>query len=157
KTFDTHRHNLPVQPTSLLGREEQVAALTTLLRRTDVRLVTLTGPGGIGKTRLAVQVAANVLGDFPDGIWYVCLSGLTDPALLVPTVAQTLGLREQGSKPFAEILRTYLRERRLLLVLDNFEQVVTAAPEVAALLAAAPRLTVLVTSRVTLHLRGERD
>jgi non-specific serine/threonine protein kinase len=157
KTLDTHRHNLPGQSTSLLGREEQVAALTALLRRADVRLVTLTGPGGIGKTRLAVEVAGDLLDAFPEGVWYVRLSGLSDPALVVPTVAQTLGLREQGSQPFAEILRAYLRERRLLLVLDNFEQVVGAAPEVAALLAAAPRLTVLVTSRVTLHLRGERD
>jgi predicted ATPase/DNA-binding XRE family transcriptional regulator len=156
-TLDTHRHNLPVQPTSLLGREEQVAALTALLRRTDVRLVTLTGSGGIGKTRLAAQVAGDLLDAFPDGVWYVRLSGLTDPALVVPTVAQTLGLREQGRQPFAEILRQYLCDRRLLLVLDNFEQVVTAAPEVAALLESVPSLTVLVTSRVTLHLRGERE
>src|SRR5215467_11192837 len=100
KTLDTHQHNLPVQSTSLLGREEQVAALTALLRRADVRLVTLTGPGGIGKTRLAMQVAADLLDDFPDGVWYVRLSGLSDPALVLPTVAQTLGLREQGNLPF---------------------------------------------------------
>jgi predicted ATPase/transcriptional regulator with XRE-family HTH domain len=155
--LDTHRHNLPVQPTSLLGRAEQLAALTALLRRTDVRLVTLTGSGGIGKTRLAVQVAAELVDDFLDGVWFVRLSGLTDPALVTPTVAQTLGLREQGGQPFAEILRQYLRDRRLLLVLDNFEQVVGAGPEVATLLASAPSLRVLVTSRVTLHLRGERE
>jgi predicted ATPase len=157
KTLDQGTHNLPSQPTPLLGREHEVAAVCALLRRDVVRLVTLTGPGGIGKTRLAVQVAAELLDDFPDGVWFVRLSGLTDPALVVPTVAQTLGLREQGSLPFAEILRQHLRDRRLLLVLDNFEQVVAAAPEVAALLTSAPRLTVLVTSRVTLHLRGERD
>ena len=157
QTLDTQRHNLPIQPTALLGREQEVAAACALLHRDDVRLVTLTGPGGIGKTCLAVEVAAELLDDFPDGVWFVRLSGLTDPALVVPTVAQTLGLREQGSQPFAEILRQHLRHRRLLLVLDNFEQVAAAAPEVAALLAAAPRLSVLVTSRVTLHLRGERD
>ncbi|HEV2459149.1 MAG TPA: helix-turn-helix domain-containing protein [Ktedonobacterales bacterium] len=157
QTLDTQRHNLPIQPTALLGREQEVAAACALLHRDDVRLVTLTGPGGIGKTCLAVEVAAELLDDFPDGVWFVSLSGLTDPALVVPTVAQTLGLREQGSQPFAEILRQHLRHRRLLLVLDNFEQVAAAAPEVAALLAAAPRLSVLVTSRVTLHLRGERD
>jgi predicted ATPase len=156
-TRDQRAHNLPSQPTPLLGRDHEVAAASALLRRDDVRLVTLTGPGGIGKTRLAAQVAADLLDDFPDGVWFVRLSGLTDPALVAPTVAQTLGLREQGSQPFAEILREHLRDRRLLLVLDNFEQVVLAAPEVAALLAAAPRLTVLVTSRVTLHLRGERE
>jgi predicted ATPase len=157
KTLDQRAHNLPVQPTPLLGRDHEVTAVCALLRRDDVRLVTLTGPGGIGKTSLAVQVAADLLDAFPDGVWYVSLSGLSDPALVVPTVAQTLGLREQGSQPFAEILREHLRERRLLLVLDNFEQVVAAAPEIAVLLAAAPHLSVLVTSRVTLHLRGERD
>jgi predicted ATPase/class 3 adenylate cyclase len=157
KSLDTRSHNLPIQPTLLLGREQVLAAACTLLRRENVRLVTLTGPGGIGKTRLAIQVAAELLDDFPDGVWLVRLSRLTDPALVLPTVAQTLGLREQGSQSIAEILRVHLRDRRQLLVLDNFEQVVGAAPEVAALLEAAPRIKVLVTSRVTLHLRGERD
>jgi predicted ATPase len=157
KTLDQRAHHLPGQPTPLLGRDHEVDAVCALLRRDDVRLVTLTGPGGIGKTRLAVQVATDLLDDCSDGVWYVRLSALTDSELVVPTVAQTLGLREQGSHPFAETLREYLRERQLLLVLDNFEQVAAAAPEVAALLAAAPRLSVLVTSRVTLHLRGEHD
>jgi predicted ATPase/class 3 adenylate cyclase len=157
KTLDRHAHNLPVQLTPLLGREEMLATVCALLRREDVRLVTLTGPGGIGKTRLAVQVAAELLEEFPDGVWFVRLSRLTDPGLVLPTVAQTLGLHEQGSQPIAETLREHLRDRRLLLVLDNFEQVVGAAPEVAGLLESAPHLTVLVTSRMAMHLRGERE
>jgi predicted ATPase/transcriptional regulator with XRE-family HTH domain len=156
KMLDTHRHNLPVQPTSLLGREEQVATLTALLRRTDVRLVTLTGPGGIGKTRLSIEVAAALVDDFADGVWYVRLSRLSDPGLVMPTIAQTLGLKEAGSLPIAELLREHLCTRQTLLVLDNFEQVVQASPEVSALLEASPGLTVLVTSRIPLRLRGEK-
>jgi predicted ATPase/class 3 adenylate cyclase len=156
KTLDAHPHNLPVQPTPLLGREETLAAVCALLRREGVRLVTLTGPGGIGKTRLAIQVAAELLDDCPDGVWFVRLSRLTDPALVMPTVAQTLGLREQGGTPIAETLREHLRNRRTLLVLDNVEQVVAAAPEVARLLEACPGLRVLATSRIPLRLRGEK-
>jgi predicted ATPase/class 3 adenylate cyclase len=157
KTLDTSQHNLPLQPTPLLGREAQMAALTALLRRPDVRLVTLTGPGGIGKTRLAVQVAADVLDVFPDGVWFVRLSRLSDPELVIPTIAQSLGLKEAGSQPLAELLRAHLAERRLLLVLDNFEQVVGAASAVAGLLAASPGLRALVTSRTPLRLRGEHE
>jgi hypothetical protein len=157
KTLERHAHNLGVQPTPLVGREEVLAAVCGLLRREDVRLVTLTGPGGIGKTRLSVQVAAELLDEFDDGVYFVRLSRLVDPALVLLTVAETLGLREQGSQHIAVTLRAYLREQRLLLVLDNFEQVVEAAPEVSALLEAAPELKVLVTSRIRLHLRGERE
>jgi predicted ATPase/class 3 adenylate cyclase len=156
KTLDTHQHNLPVQPTPLLGREEQVAAVSGLLRRPDVRLVTLTGPGGIGKTHLALQVAAELVEDFADGVWFVLLSRLVDPDLVLPTVAQTLGLREQGGTPIADILREHLRARQLLLVLDNCEQVVAAAPAVGGLLGACPGLRVLATSRIPLRLRGEK-
>ena len=157
KTLDARPHNLPVQPTMLLGREQALAAVCALLRRDDVRLVTLTGPGGIGKTRLAIQVAAEVLDDFPDGVWLVRLSRLSDPSLVLPTAAQTLGLKDAAGQPIVETLRTYLREKQLLLLLDNFEQVVGAAPEVSALLESAPHLKALVTSRVSLHLRGERE
>jgi predicted ATPase/class 3 adenylate cyclase len=157
KTLDAHPHNLPVEPTPLLGREESVATLCGLLRREDVRLVTLTGPGGVGKTRLSTQVAAEVVEDFPDGVWNVRLSRLTDPALVLPTIAQTLGLKEQGSQSIADLLRAHLADRRLLLLLDNFEQVVGAAPEVAGLLAASPGLTALATSRLPLRLRGEQE
>ncbi len=156
KTLDTHQHNLPVQPTQLLGREEALATVSGLVRRADVRLVTLTGPGGIGKTRLAVQVAAELLEAFADGVWLVRLSRLVDPGLVLPAIAQTLGLTEQGSLPLAETLRAHLAGKRLLLLLDNFEQVVGAAGAVAELLAVSPGLKTLVTSRVPLHLRGER-
>jgi predicted ATPase/class 3 adenylate cyclase/Tfp pilus assembly protein PilF len=156
KTLDTHQHNLPIQPTPLLGREEQVAAVTALLRREGIRLVTLTGPGGIGKTRLALQVAAELVDAFADGVWFVRLSMLTDPTLVVPTIAQTLGVKEPGSQPIAETLREHLRVKHVLLVLDNCEQVVGAATEVAGLLAACPGLHVLATSRLPLHLRGEK-
>jgi predicted ATPase/class 3 adenylate cyclase len=157
KTLDAHPHNLPVEATPLLGREEPVAALSSLLRREDVRLVTLTGPGGIGKTRLSVQVAADVVEAFADGVWFVSLSRLTDPELVLPTIAQMLRLREQSGTPIAETLREYLRAKRLLLVLDNFEQIVGASSDVGALLDGSPGLCVLVTSRAPLHLRGERE
>jgi predicted ATPase/transcriptional regulator with XRE-family HTH domain len=149
-------HNLPVQPTALLGREEEVRQVVAALRRADARLVTLTGPGGIGKTRLAFQIAADLLGDFADGVWLVPLSRLTDPSLVLPAVAQTLGVSEQGGRPLLETLRAHLRDKRLLLLLDNFEQVVGAAGEVGALLGSAPALKLLVTSRVPLRLRGEQ-
>jgi class 3 adenylate cyclase len=157
KTLDAHPNNLPVEPTPLLGREEPVATLCAVLRREDVRLVTITGPGGIGKTRLSTQVAAEVVEDYPDGVWFVRLSRLTDPALVLPTIAQTLGLREHGGAPLAETLREHLRAKHLLLVLDNFEHVVDAAPAVSELLTACPGVKALVTSRTTLHLLGERE
>ncbi len=151
------RHNLPVQLTPLLGREHEVATVTALLRQDAVRLVTLTGPGGIGKTRLALQVAAELVDDFADGVWFVSLSRLADPALVVPTIARTLGLREVGGQPMATTLAGYLRDKQVLLVLDNCEQVVVAAPALAELLQTCAALTVLVTSRVALHLRGEKE
>jgi predicted ATPase len=157
KTLDQRAHHLPSQPTPLLGRDREVAAICALLRRDDMRLVTLSGPGGIGKTRLAVQVATDLLDHFPDGVYFVGLSRLTDPALVLPTIADALGLSETGGRPIEEVVRDWLRTKQLLLVLDNFEQVAAAAPEVAALFAAAPHLWVLVTSRVVLHLRRERE
>jgi predicted ATPase/transcriptional regulator with XRE-family HTH domain len=150
------RHNLPHQLTSLVGREHDVATVTALLRLDAVRLVTLTGPGGIGKTRLALAAAAGLADAFAHGIWFVRLSRLTDPALVLPTIAQTLGLQVAGSRPIEEVLRAYLREKQLLLLLDNFEQVVVAAPEIASLLESSPGLKALVTSRMALRLRGEK-
>jgi predicted ATPase/class 3 adenylate cyclase/DNA-binding XRE family transcriptional regulator len=157
KSLNARPHNLPIQPTLLLGREEAVATLTALLRHEDVRLVTLSGPGGVGKTRLGLQVAAELNDTFADGVWFVRLSRLTDPALVLPTIAQTLGLREMGSRSSEEMLRDYMHTRQLLLLLDNFEQVVAAAAVVAELLATSPSLKVLVTSRTVLHLRGEQE
>jgi predicted ATPase/class 3 adenylate cyclase len=156
-TLDARPHNLPIQPTTLLGREEDAARLCALLRRSDVRLVTLTGPGGVGKTRLGLQVAAELVEDFTDGAWFVRLSRLSDPHLVLSTIAQTLGLRETASHPINEVLREYVRSRSLLLLLDNFEHLSQAATDLAALLEAALGLKALVTSRVGLRLRGEKQ
>jgi predicted ATPase/class 3 adenylate cyclase len=156
-TLDAHPHNLPLQPTALVGREREVADVRALLRRDGVRLVTLTGPGGTGKTRLAVQVAAELIADCADGVWFVALSRLSDPELVISTVAHTLGLREAGTQPISDVLREHLRVRHLLLVLDNCEQVAEAVPALAELLQACPQVRLLATSRVALHLRGEHE
>jgi predicted ATPase/class 3 adenylate cyclase len=150
-------NNLPAQPTALVGRERELAEVVGLLRREDVRLVTLTGPGGVGKTRLALQAAAELVEDFTDGAWFVDLAPVREPGLVPAVVAAALGVREAGRQPLEALLHAHLRERRLLLVLDNLEQVVAAAALVAELLAGAPGLTVLATSRIRLQLRAERE
>jgi predicted ATPase/DNA-binding CsgD family transcriptional regulator len=147
---------LPRFLATLVGRERDVAALQALLLRPDSPLVTLVGPGGVGKTRLAVRVAEEVAGTFTDGVAFVPLAAVRDPALVLPSIAQALGVREAGDRPLADQLIGLLRDRSLLLVLDNLEQVLPAAPAVAALLAACPRLTVLATSRAPLRVSGER-
>ncbi|HMA36178.1 MAG TPA: tetratricopeptide repeat protein [Chloroflexia bacterium] len=157
RTLDTHPTNLPVQPTALLGREAEIAAACALVRRADVHLLTLTGPGGTGKTRLSLQIAATLLEEFPHGAFVVNLAPLSDSALVIPTIAQALGVAEMASQPLIARLKETLRSRQMLLVLDNFEQVPEAGPAIAELLAAAPGLKVLVTSRVILHLYGERE
>jgi class 3 adenylate cyclase len=157
RTLEGHPTNLPVQPTPLLGRADDLARLVALLRQHEVRLLTLTGPGGTGKTRLALQLAADLLDQFVDGALFVDLAPVSDPRLVVAAIAAALGLRETGSQPLAEIVPAYLRDKTLLLVLDNFEQIVEAASLVGALLATCPRLRLVVTSRTILHLYGEYE
>ncbi|HEX6482055.1 MAG TPA: LuxR C-terminal-related transcriptional regulator, partial [Ktedonobacteraceae bacterium] len=157
RTLESSPNNLPVQPTPFLGREREVAAIGDLLRREELHLVTLTGPGGTGKTRLALQVAADLSDLFASGVFFVNLAPISDPALVVPTIAETLVIREGSGRALLERLVEHLRPRQLLLLLDNFEQVVSAAEQVVALLTACPRLKVLVTSREVLHVRAEHE
>jgi predicted ATPase/class 3 adenylate cyclase len=157
RTLDVYRNNLPLQPTPLVGREKEVAQVCDLLRRAETRLLTLTGPGGTGKTRLALQAAADLLEDFTDGTFFVPLATLSEAQQFLPAVAETLGVRETGEQRFDEILKDYFHDRQLLLILDNFEQVLRAAPAVTGLLAAAQGLKVLATSRAHLGLYGEHE
>ena len=156
-SLDARPNNLPVQSTPLIGREQQEQALRSLLLRDNVRLVTLTGPGGTGKTRLALQVAADLLNHFLEGVFFVDLAPISDPDQVIWAVARALGHREAADRPIWESVRGYLEAKRLLLLLDNFEQLLAAAPVVAMLLGACPGLTILVTSRARLHVRGEHE
>jgi len=152
--------NLPVSRTGFVGREKEAAAAGELLLRPDVRLVTVTGPGGIGKTRLAVEVASTLSEKFPGGTYFVSLSPLSDPGLIAAVIAQTLGIRGTGSQSPLEILKESLRDSLgtpMLLLLDNFEHLLPAAPTVAELLVMGPNLKILVTSRAALHLYGEHE
>lgn len=149
------RHYLPAQVTSFIGREEVMEAVGDILEREDVRLLTLTGPGGTGKTRLALQVAMEWIDNYSDGVYFIELAEAREPDLVVSKIAQTLGVREGGSLALLESLKRYLRDKQILLLLDNFEQVLVAAPIVSELLEAAQDLCVLTTSRSLLNLRGE--
>ena len=163
KDVSTYFSNLPAQLTTLIGREPELMALCTLLQRPDARLVTLTGTGGIGKTRMSLEVGAELLHSFREGVYFVPLASINDATLVIPTIAHTLGLqhryaeRQQPHAEHMEYLKTFLREKQSLLLLDNFEQVVDAAPDIAELLVACPRLKILVTSRAALHLSGEHE
>jgi predicted ATPase/DNA-binding CsgD family transcriptional regulator/DNA-binding XRE family transcriptional regulator len=150
-------HNLPLPPSPLLGRERELAEVTALLRRRERRLLTLTGLGGVGKTRLAVEAAWSLLDDFPDGVWLVRLAPLTDPALVIPSIVQALGFGESGGASNEDMLRVFLRDKSLLVLLDNFEHVAAAAPLVSELLEQSAGLTLLVTSRAPLRLRAEHN
>ncbi|MGB6402472.1 MAG: protein kinase, partial [Candidatus Sulfotelmatobacter sp.] len=160
KQAEIRPSNLPVQRTGFVGREKEVAAAKELLLRQDVRMVTVTGPGGIGKTRLAVQVASGLVERFPGGTYFVPLASLSDPGLIASVIVQTLGIREAGGQSPLEILKGNLQDSLcapMLLLLDNFEHLVQAALTVAELLSASPNLKVLVTSRAALHVSGEHE
>ncbi len=157
KTLDISPNNLPIQPTPFIGREQELTVVGELLLREDVRLLTLTGPGGTGKTRLGLQVVAELSDMFPDGAFFVNLAPISDPALVMSIIAETLGIREvAGHLPLGH-LKEFLHQKQMLLLLDNFEQVVSAASQVADLLATCPKLKILVTSREVLHVRAEHE
>ena len=151
------RHNLPAQLTRLVGREEEVEQLRQMLRQEEVRLVTLVGPGGSGKTRLALHVAKELVDTFAQGVWLVSLAAVRDSALLLLSIMQVLNIKPAPALSAIQSLTTHLQDKQLLLLLDNFEQVRDAAPAIGELLAAAPGLKVLVTSRTVLHLYGENE
>lgn len=149
--------NLPLQPTPFIGRQREVGEIIHMLEREEVRLLTLTGPGGSGKTRLSLHAAGALLGAFERGVFFVPLTSVNDPKLIVSTIASTLKVKELPSRPLLDTLQEYLHDKHLLLVLDNFEHLLDGAVTVSDLLAACPDLKVLVTSRAVLHLSGEYD
>jgi predicted ATPase/predicted Ser/Thr protein kinase len=157
---DERPNNLPAPSSSLIGREEEVGALKQLLLRRDVRLVTLSGPGGIGKSHLAIEVAQSLADHFSSGVYFLPLASVSDPSVIVSVIAQTLGVRESGGRAPLENLKEHLRKRagaRVLLLIDNFEHLLVAAPMLSDLLAAAPGLKLLVTSRAALRVQDENE
>jgi predicted ATPase/class 3 adenylate cyclase len=157
RTLENRPTNLPAQPTPLVGRHRELAELSELLRQPDVRVLTVTGPGGAGKTRLALQTAADLIEDFRDGTFFVQLAGATEPSLVVPMIARAIGLQETGGLSSAEVAAEYLRNRELLLVLDNFEHVLEAAPVVGDLIREASSVKAICSSRAALRLSGEHE
>ena len=157
RTLDVHPNNIPLQPTPLVGREREIGEVAERVRSEEVRLLTFTGPGGTGKTRLGLQVAADLLEEFSDGVFFVALASITEPELVASTIARALGVKESAEQPLMESLKSYLHYKHLLLVLDNFEQVLEGAPVVAELLGTCPKLKVLATSRIPLKLYGEQE
>ena len=154
-SLDAVPNTLPTRLTTFLGREHEIAEVTDLLGRS--RLLTLTGPGGTSKTRLSLEVARRALARHPGGVFFVELAPIAEPELVVPTIAQTMGLPDRGGRSAIDRLVDHIGERAVLLVLDNFEQVVGAAPTLSALLAACPNLTMLTSSRAVLHVSGEQE
>jgi hypothetical protein len=156
-TDGAHGHRLPAQLTTFVGRSAERAALRDLLQREDVRLITLSGPGGIGKTRLSIEVARGLDDAFSDGVWFVPLAALRDPNLVASEIVDALKIKDPAPTTQASQLKEYLKDREALIVLDNFEQLVPAASLVAELLEAASRVKFLITSREVLRLRGELE
>jgi predicted ATPase/class 3 adenylate cyclase len=157
RTLEGSPNNLPLQPTPLVGREQEVAEVAQRLSESPSRLLTLTGPGGTGKTRLALQAAADLLEEVEDGAFFISLAALTEPKLVASAVAAPLGVIETADRQLEEGLKEYLREKKLLLLLDNFEQVLEGASLVRELLSVCPNLKVLATSRTPLRIYGERE
>jgi predicted ATPase len=155
RSLNAQPNNLPIQPTSLVGRDVDLASARALLSRPEVRLLTLSGAGGTGKTRLGLQLAANLLDDFADGVFLIPLAPIIDPKLVISTIAQVLGVRDSGAQPILDALAEYLEHKEMLLFLDNIEHVSEAAPDVSQLLVRCPHITFLISSRETLHVRGE--
>jgi predicted ATPase/class 3 adenylate cyclase len=155
RSLDARPNNLPTQLTTFIGRDSELEEAAGLLATT--RLLTLTGPGGTGKTRLSLQLAARASDDFPDGVFFVPLEPIRDPMLVAPRIANALGVAEGTTRPIGDSLADWLRDKRLLFVLDNFEQVISAAPIVADLLRTAPDIKAIVTSRAALHVSGEQE
>ncbi|MBV9229451.1 MAG: tetratricopeptide repeat protein [Chloroflexi bacterium] len=149
--------SLPIQTSPLIGREQEVKTICALLRQPEVRLLTVTGTGGVGKTRLALHIASELQADFADGVCFISLATLSDPDLFIATLVQALGLTEVRDRSTVEHLQALLHRKHLLLLLDNFEQIVAAAPHLVEVLAVCPQLKVLVTSRCVLHVRGEYE
>src|SRR5579863_377128 len=149
--------SLPVPPTPLIGREQAVKDALQLLRRAEVRLLTFVGTAGIGKTRLSLQVATMLAEDISGDVFFISLAPISDPEMVIPAIAQVFALKEGEGHSLFELLKMHLRDRQVLLVLDNFEQVIAAAPQIAALLAACPRLKMIVTSREALRIRNEQQ
>ncbi len=155
RTLDARPNNLLIQLTPFIGRESEMGDVIEMLR--NHRLVTLTGPGGTGKTRLGIEIAAVMMLEFADGVFFVPLATVVDPSLVASSIGHVFELKEQGDRPMLDIVKEYLRDKEMLLALDNFEQILDAAPLVADLLACAPGLKVLVTSRAVLHVSGEHE
>jgi predicted ATPase/class 3 adenylate cyclase len=156
RSLEARPNNLPLQLTRFIGRQRQIAEIKRRLLN-GARLLTLTGPGGTGKTRLAIEVAGETLPAFEDGVWFIDLASVTDPTLVISAIAETLGVTAKDGQSLQEVLGSSLRDKAMLVLLDNFEQVVDSGADVERLLHAAPRLKVLVTSRTVLHRYGEQE